>query len=156
MSEEKRRFQKELEAFAHAASRVSKRIDELSCEKIMAEVQKKLQLEQPAETLQKQERSKSPTPFLSVKNEEKINEESDKKAKITSENHFSSQICPEPPSEPSPTEFVNTILAEIGIQSGEKIHFSKFPLIEDLLDLPSPIRRIKYNKQTQQYTILMK
>ena len=122
----------------------------------MAEVQKKLQGEQPAETIQKEERSKTPAPSFSVKNEEKINEENDQNVKIHSENHFSSKIYPEPPSEPSPTEFVSAILAEIGVQNGEKIHFSKFPLIEDLLDLPSPIRRIKYNKQTKQYTILMK
>ena len=58
--------------------------------------------------------------------------------------------------EQNPGELVKAVLHDIGIQSGEKIHFSKFSLIENQLQLPGKIRRIKYNKLTEQYTILLK
>ena len=56
----------------------------------------------------------------------------------------------------NPAELVKAVLHDIGIQTGEKIHYSKFSLIEDRLELPGKIRRIKFNKQTEQYTILLK
>jgi len=59
-------------------------------------------------------------------------------------------------TEQNSSELVKAVLHDIGIQLGEKIHFSKFSLIENQLQLPGKIRRIKYNKLTEQYTILLK
>ena len=127
MTEEKARFQRELEAFASAAAKVTRRIgissrkidptifiDELSYENVMSEAKEKVQ---------------------NTKNS------SQETVKITKQN---------------PAEIVKAVLHDIGIQAGEKIHYSKFSLIEERLELPGKIRRIKYNKQTEQYTILLK